>query len=278
MGLRIRTNVASLEAQKELRGAARDERKHFARLSSGKRINRAADDAAGLAIASRINATNTGLKQAKRNASNGISMIQVAEGGLNEASNILNRMRELSIQSATDTVGENERGYLDQEFQQLTAEVERIAQSTTFNGAHLIKGDSDLGTVDFQVGAFAGEENRVSWDSEQSDATVDGLGIDSLAVGDKSDARDSIDSIDGAIDKVSSYRATLGSIQSRLTSTINNLESQIVNQDSAKSTIEDVDVAESSAQLASKNVLKQAGIAVLSQANNIPNNALRLLT
>lgn len=276
MGLRINTNIASQTVQKNLREVSSQSDSSLERLSSGKRVTKASDDAAGLAIATKLEAQTRGLRQATRNANDGISLVQTAEGGLNESANILTRLRELSIQASSDTVGDKERGYLDQEFQQLVSEVDRISQSTTFNGTALLNGEGS-GSLDFQVGAFDGEENRISFDSSKADASSSSLGISSTGVAAKGDAQDSIKQIDDAIDKVSGQRATLGSIQSRLNSTISNLEVQTLNQDAARSVIQDADIAHETSKLASLNVVKNAGISTLSQANALPNSALRLL-
>jgi len=276
MGLRIATNIASQTVQKNLNKVSQEGQASLEKLSSGKRITKAADDAAGLAIATNLEAQTKGLRQATRNANDGISLVQVAEGGLNEVSNILVRLRELSVQSASDTVGEKERGFLDKEYQQLTTEVERISQSTTFNGTNLLNGEGS-DEIDFQVGSDAGEMNRITFDASEANATADEIGIGGSGVAGKEDALDSLETIDGAIDKISGYRANLGSIQSRLQSTVSNLEVQTINQDSARSVIQDVDVAEESAKMASSNVVKQAGLSTLSQANSIPNSALRLI-
>jgi flagellin len=204
-------------------------------------------------------------------------MIQVAEGGLNETTNILTRMRELSIQAASDTVGEKEKGYLDLEYQQLVQEVDRIAEVTTFGGTKLLTGESENGTMDFHVGAYAGKENRIQFDADQTDARGDNLGVRSTNIQTKGDAQDNLAMIDEAIDKVAGYRANLGSIQSRLQTTVSNLDISVTNTDAARSRIEDVDVAESTAKIASQNIMKSAGIMVLSQANDIPNSALKLI-
>ncbi len=277
MGFRIKSNVVALEAQHHLKHASREQAKEFSKLATGKRITKAADDAAGLAIATRLRSHTKGLKQAQRNASDGISLVQVAEGGLNEASTLLTRMREITIQAASDTVGEKEREYLDIEFQQLSEEIERIAQSTSFNGIHLIKGENEIGTMDFQIGNFKGEEYKLSWDSADTNATLTGLGVEGLDVTEKGNARDAIEDIDNAIDTLSGYRANLGAVQSRLQSTITNLDTQVINQEAARSTIEDADIAESVSKLASATMAKEASASILSQANQIPQSALRLL-
>lgn len=276
MGLRIATNIASQQVQKNLKQVSNEADASLEKLSSGKRITKAADDAAGLAIATNLEAQTKGLRQATRNANDGISLVQTAEGGLNEVSNILVRMRELTVQAASDTVGEQERGFLDKEYQQLVSEVDRISESTTFNGAKLLNGEGS-GEVDFQVGAFAGEQNKITFDSSESNASSSAIGIDGSGIDAKESALDSISVIDDAINQVSGQRATLGAVQSRLESTVSNLEVQTVNQDAARSVIQDVDVAQESAKLAASNVVKSAGISTLSQANALPNQAMRLI-
>jgi flagellin len=263
--------------QKELRKVANQADDSYAKLSSGKRITKSADDAAGLGIAKKMGAEVKGYRMAARNASAGISMIQVAEGGLDESTNILTRMRELSIQAASDTVGERERGYLNLEYEQLVDEVDRISKTTTFSGAPLLTGEYEGGTMDFHVGAYAGEENKISFDAAETNATGEALGISGTALDSKDSAGTNLEIIDEAIDKVSGFRANFGAIQSRLQSTITNLDTMAVNTDAARSQIEDVDVAEETAKLASSNVMKNAGISSLAQANNLPNSALRLI-
>jgi flagellin len=276
MGLRIRTNVASLEAQKNLRANNLGLKDEMAKLSSGKRITKSADDAAGLAVANSMKAQNRSLEVARRNANDGISLIQVAEGGLNESSNILTRMRELSIQAASDTVGDREKAYLDKEYQQLLQEMDRIAKSTEFNGIKLLNGEA-AGEMEFQVGAFGGEDYKIKWDSSEANATISSLGVSGTGVSQKGDAQDSLELLDEAINKVSSYRATMGALQSRMQTTVNNLDTVITNQEGARSQIEDVDVAESTAKLAAINVNTNASMAVLAQANAIPASAARLI-
>ncbi len=277
MGLRIATNIASQSVQKNLKEVSNAGNAQLEKLSSGKRITKASDDAAGLAIATNLEAQTKGLRQATRNANDGISLIQTAEGGLNETSNILVRLRELTVQAASDTVGEQERGFLDKEYQQLSKEVDRISDSTTFNGSQLLNGKGK-GTMDFQVGAFAGEQNIITFDSSETDSSTSSIGIKGTGIGNKDEALSAISSVDDAITKVSGQRANLGSIQSRLGSTVKNLETQTINQDGARSVIQDVDVAEASAALASNNVVKNAAVSTLVQANQIPMSALRLIS
>ncbi|MDD4976846.1 MAG: flagellin, partial [Bacteriovorax sp.] len=277
MGLRIATNIASQSVQKNLKEVSNAGNAQLEKLSSGKRITKASDDAAGLAIATNLEAQTKGLRQATRNANDGISLVQTAEGGLNETSNILVRLRELTVQAASDTVGESERGFLDKEYQQLTKEVDRISDSTTFNGSQLLNGKGK-GSMDFQVGAFAGEQNKITFESSETDSSSSSIGINGTSIGNKDDALSAISTVDSAITKVSGQRANLGSIQSRLGSTVKNLETQTINQDSARSVIQDVDVAEASAALASNSVVKNAAVSTLAQANQIPNSALRLIS
>jgi flagellin len=275
MGLRINTNIASQEVQRNLKVSNASQEAEFAKLSSGKRITKSADDAAGLAIAKKLDAETKGLRVASRNANDAISLVQVAEGGLNETTNILTRLRELSIQAGSDTVGEAERGYLSLEYEQLVQEADRISKTTSFNGRSLLKGDGDM--LQFQVGAFGGEENMIELDSGSTDASAESLGISGTNVRDKSDAIGNLERIDEALGKVSGFRANLGSIQSRLTSSINNLDVAVVNQEGARSRIEDLDVAESTAKLASSQIKNAAGMATLAQANALGNSALRLV-
>jgi flagellin len=275
MGLRINTNIASQEVQKNLRANSLSQEAEFAKLSSGKRITKSADDAAGLAIAKRLEAETRGLRVASRNANDAISLVQVAEGGLNETSNILTRLRELSIQAGSDTVGDAERGYLSLEYEQLVQEADRISKTTNFNGRSLLKGEGS--TVQFQVGSQAGEDNRIEFDAGATDASAENLGISGTNLKDKDGALDNLSVIDSAIQKVSGFRANFGSIQSRLQTSINNLDVAVVNQEAARSRIEDVDVADSTAKVASSQIKNAAGTAVLGQANQLGSNALRLI-
>jgi flagellin len=277
MGLRIKTNIASLAVQKNLKQSSAKAAESFEKLSSGKRITKSADDAAGLAIATKMNAEVKGYQMAQRNANDGISMIQVAEGGLNESSSILTRLRELSIQAASDTVGEKERSYLNLEYEQLVSEVDRISKTTTFGGTELLTGESDSGSMDFHIGAYATENDKISFDPNQANATAEGLGIGGSSISTKEDATSNLEVIDQALDQVSGFRANFGSIQSRLQSTVSNLDTAALNTDAARSRIEDVDVASETANLASANVMKQAGISTLSQTASLPSSALRLI-
>lgn len=278
MGLRIATNVSSLTSQRHLRNTRRLLDQSLERLSSGYRINRAGDDAAGLAISEKLRAKTRGLVQAQRNASDGVSLIQVAEGGLQEIQNILIRMRELGVQAASDTIGPQERVYLDEEYQLLKEEVDRISNVTDFNGTVLLDGTG--GSLDFQVNT--GGQNllgvdRITFNAFRADTNIDKLGLEDLGVKRKVDAQRSLALVDTAIEHVSSVRGELGAIENRLQSTVRNLSISIENLSAANSRIKDVDIADETSELTKNNIMTQAGISVLSQANSIPKMALSLL-
>jgi flagellin len=278
MGLRIATNVSSLISQRHLRETRELLDRSLERLSSGYRINHAGDDAAGLAIAEKLRAKVRGLMQAQRNSSDGVSLIQVAEGGLNEVQNILVRLRELGVQAASDTIGAKERKFLDLEYQSLKDEIDRIANSTEFNGTFLLDGTG--GSLDFQVntgGANLLGVDRISFDAFRLDVNTDKLGLEELNVASKDAAQKSLASLDKAIETVSSTRAELGAIENRLTSTIRNIGVSVENLSAARSRIKDVDIAEESAEMTKHNILMQDGTSVLTQANNVPKLALSLL-
>jgi len=276
MGFRINTNVSSIAAQRSLSKNNRESQDTLAKLSSGSRITKASDDAAGLAISEKLKANIKSNSQANRNANDGISMVQTAEGGLDEVSSILTRLRELSIQSASDTVGDTERGFTNMEYQNLKQEVERISQVTEFNGIKLLSGQG--GKLDFQIGVNNDEfQDRISYDTTQQNAGLDSLGLSDITVENKEGAQGSLGTIDKAIETVSGQRASLGAIQNRLISTSNNLQITNENLSAANSRIRDVDYASASAANARNNILNQAGTAVLAQANQSGQNALRLI-
>jgi flagellin len=276
MGFRINTNVSSISAQRSLSQTNREASSTLSKMSSGSRITKAADDAAGLAISEKLKANIKSNSQANRNANDGISMVQTAEGGLDEVSNILTRLRELSIQSASDTVGDTERGFTDMEYQNLKQEVERIAQVTEFNGTKLLSGEG--GELDFQIGINNDDfQDRIGYDTSLQNAKLDSLGISDIAVDNKEGAQTALGTIDSAIEKVSGQRASLGAIQNRLISTSNNLQITNENLNAANSRIRDVDYAEVAAANAKNNILSQAGTSVLAQANAQGQNALRLV-
>jgi len=276
MGMRINTNVQSLAAQRSLGTVKRAQNTSLEKLASGNRINKAGDDAAGLAISEKLKANIRGTQQATRNAGDGISMVQTAEGGLNEVSNILVRLRELSVQAASDTVGDTERKFTDLEFQNLSSEVERIAESTKFNGKNLLNGSGDQ--IDFQIGINNQEGlDRISYNPADTSAKVDDIGLGGLSVASKEGAQGNLDVLDTAIEKISGNRANLGALQNRLQSTISNLEVSTENLSAANSRIRDTDIASESAEMARTNILSNSATAVLAQANQSNQGALRLI-
>ncbi len=275
MGLRISTNVAAINARRMLTASTENTAKSLERLSSGSRINKAGDDAAGLAISENLKAQIRGLRQAKRNASDGISLVQVTEGGLNEISNILVRLRELSVQAASDTIGDTERAFTDREFQSLKNEIQRISESTNFNGIPLLSG-REL-PIDIQVGIYNTGNDRLSYDTQFADSRIEALGITDDQVSTKLGAQLSLGKLDSSLKRVNEVRSTLGAMQNRLASTVNNLSIYDENLSAANSRIRDVDVAEESSELVKQNILQQAGVSVLSQANSSQQQALKLL-
>ena len=276
MGLRINTNVASLSAQRSLNNVTEAKNSNLEKLSSGERINKAADDAAGLAISEKMKAQIRGSQQADRNANDAISLIQVAEGASNEVSNILVRLRELSVQAASDTVGDTERAFSDKEYQNLVQEVDRIAQSTSFNGQTLINGEGEK--VDFQIGTYNDENNdRLSYDVASANLTTGALGIDGSSVASKEASQMNLDAIDKALDTVNGNRANFGALQNRLQATSRNLQIKTENLAAANSRIRDTDIAQVSAEMTKNNILSQSGTSVLAQANSAGQSALRLI-
>ena len=306
MGLRIRTNVNSLMAQRHFGLAGEKVQKQTEKLASGYRINRGADDAAGFAIAEVLKADVRSLTQARRNANDAVSLVQTAEGGLDEINNILVRLRELGVQSASDTIGGRERRYLNEEFMQLKDEVDRIALSTEFNGTRLLAGNNELpqelreghnwSPLEIQVGKSYLQQsdslqaknpvNIIRMNMDVFNAMTDGehsLGIGNsqneggTRVDSKQDAQRSIATLEKAMQSVASYRGTLGALQNRLESTDRNLAIQIESLSAARSRIKDADFAAESAEMTQASILQQAGASVLTQANNYPQIALKLL-
>ena len=276
MGLRINTNVASLNAQRNLRGTRLGMNAALEKLSSGQRINRAGDDAAGLAISENLKAQVKGLSQAERNAEDGISLVQIAEGALGEVSNILIRLRELAVQAASDTIGPTERKFLNVEFEQLTSEIDRIANSTEFNRVPLLNGTGAV--FDIQIGTRNDPiSDRLTFDASSVDVNIAALGLNLASVADKISSQNSLASIDQAIISVSGIRADFGALQNRLQSTINNIATSIENLSAANSRIRDTDVAAETAELTRNNILMAAGTSVLAQANSSTRNALNLI-
>lgn len=276
MGMRVTTNMAALNAQRNLIGSQRQIQSSMAQLSSGSRINRAADDAAGLAISENLKAQIRSASQAQRNANDGISMVQTAEGGLNEISNIVIRLRELGIQAASDTVGQTERGFVDKEVQQLKSEVQRIASVTTWGTTKLLDGSTP--NFDFQIGVFNNaEQDRITFKASENVATLDALGLSGLDYTTKEGAQTALALLDNAQTSVNGTRANLGALQNRLTSTVDNLGVSQENMSAANSRIRDVDVAQASSEMTRNNILLQAGTSTLAQANQVNQLALKLL-
>ncbi|NQZ00091.1 MAG: flagellin FliC [Bdellovibrionales bacterium] len=276
MGMRVSTNIAAINAQRNLNGSQMNISDSLAKLASGSRINKAADDAAGLAISENLKAQIRSARQANRNANDGISMVQTAEGGLNEVGNIIIRMRELGIQAASDTVGENERGFIDKEIQQLKNELQRISKVTTWGKTKLLDGSTEA--FDFQVGIYNDEfEDRITFDSASNVATLDALGLDGLDYTSKEGAQEALQALDDAQVNVNSMRSDLGALQNRLLSTTNNLLVAEENMSAANSRIRDTDVADASAELTKNNILLQASTASLAQANQKNSVALSLI-
>ena len=276
MGMRISTNMAAITAQRQMTGSQREIQKSMAQLASGSRITKSADDAAGLAISENLKSQIRSYSQANRNANDGISLIQTAEGGLGEISNILTRMRELGIQASSDTVAEKERGMIDNEVQQLKQEAQRISVTTKFGSQSLIDGKGS--TFDFQVGINNNaKEDRISYDASLADATASSLGIDGFDFKSKGGAQEALSQLDSAQSRVNGFRATLGALQNRLQSTNDNTSVMYENLSAANSRIRDTDVAMASAEMTKNNILLQASTATLAQANQIPGMALKLI-
>jgi flagellin len=279
MALSILTNVASLNAQRNLNSTQEALANSISRLSSGMRINKAGDDAAGLGISESIKASVRSLAQAQRNANDGISMSQVAEGAMNEMQGIVSRMRELSVQAANSTMGSTERGYIDTEFTQLSQEVDRISKVTKFNGQALLDGAASAGLT-FQVGIYNSTDDQITMKITKLDTSTLGgsagsIGSASLAT--VTGAQNAMAVFDKAIQQLSEARANVGASQNRMSVTISNLATSYENLSAANSRIRDVDVAQETATLTKMQILSQAGLAVLSQANQLPQSALSLL-
>jgi len=277
MGLRISTNIAAIAAQRNLAAQSVDQAKTFSRLASGNRITSAGDDAAGLSISENLKAQVRSMKQAERNANDGISFVQVAEGGLSEVVNILVRLRELSVQASSDTIGDRERGFIDKEYQSLKAEIDRIANSTNFNGTPLLNGQAKKDVLEIQVGSRNNDADRIQFRVNEFDVRTDKIGISSITANSIDDARESMDKLDEAIALVTGTRAGLGAMQNKLQSTVNTIGIAKENLSAARSRIADADIAEEATALTQKMILQQAGAAVLAQANQSPQLALKLL-
>jgi flagellin len=273
MGLRVNTNISAMTAQRNLSNVSSRLQGNFSRLSSGLRISSASDDAAGLGISERMRADIRSYGVAARNAQDGISLVQTAEGALNEASGILTRMRELSVQAANGTLNSSDRTTLNTEFGQLISELDRIAGSTNFNGVNLLDGNTT--SLSVQVGIDSGTNDVVS--VSIVDATSSTLGVSALDISSSSGASSAIATIDTAINTISTNRGTLGAQQNRLDSTLRSIMNVRENTAAAESRIRDVDVAYETADLTRNSILQQAATSVLAQANTQPQLALSLL-
>ena len=277
MGLRISTNSAAMSVNRLLAHSGEAQAISYQRLASGQRITKAGDDAAGLSISENLKMQVRSMSQAERNANDGISFSQVAEGGLTEISTIMNRLRELAIQAGSDTVGDRERGFINQEVKSLVTEVDRISNVTTFNGTPLLNAQAPKGVLQFQVGIRSNENDRILFNANALDVRSDTLGISGLNYETIDGALEALDKIDGATNKVFSSRASLGAIQNKLASTVRNLGVSKENLDLARSRIADTDIASETSELVRGNILQSAGIAILAQANQSPMQAMKLL-
>lgn len=275
MALTVNTNLSSMNALGHLNRTNKNLESTFSRISSGLRINKAGDDAAGLAVAENLAAEQQSLRQAARNANDGISVIQTAEGATNEVSDILKRMRELAIQSSSETLANSERAYIQDEYGQLAQEVDRIAAVTNFNGVNLANGSK--GTLDVQVGIFNTGNDRIA--IQLGDLRATSLGVDAANINMASAASSqaALTALDSAIDSINSIRSDYGSVQNRLESSLNNLHVYTENLAGAESRIRDADFAFETAQMSKYQTMQQAGVAILGQANQLSQGALRLI-
>ncbi len=296
-GFRINTNTASLNTYRSYAASQAGMEQNIERLSSGLRINKASDDAAGLAISDRMDNQIRGMQQANRNVQQGNNLLQTAEGAMNEVGNILGRMRELAVQSASDTVSGDDRDSIDLEFEQLKSEIDRIAKGTSYNGMGLIDGSAASDDITLQVGADNNSQDQLSFnladfrvtDTDGSTAittfagaslTTDGstgTNFKALDLATSANSQTAITSLDEAIEAVNDQRATVGALQNRLEFTSSNLMGSIQNNSASVSTIRDADFAAEAADLAKNQILVQSGTSMLAQANGLSQNVLALI-
>ncbi len=286
--MRINHNISSMTTQASLYSVNRATSGNLEKLSTGLRINRASDDAAGLAISENLRTQITGARTARRNAQDGISALNIAEGAANEASSILQRMRELAVQSSTETLTDNERAYTNQEFKALSSEIDRIADVTNFNGMKLISSESSTATVTrfgsgttgsqlwIDAGGTKGTDS-IGVSIDTLDTGSNGLDIKTSSIGNATSAQAAIDSLDTAIDGINSMRADIGSTVNRLEHAVNNLLVSETNQQAAESQIRDVDFAAESSQFTKNQILSQSATSMLAQANAKSQGVLQLL-
>jgi flagellin len=274
MGMRINTNLSSMVAQRALSAQTKRQQHASQALATGQRIVQASDDPAGLAISENLKSELRSSNQAKMNAQSAISLSQVGEGSLSEMSNLVTRLRELSVQSASDTISDKERSYLQQETKSLTAELDRIAKTTKFGNSSLL--DGSRSDYDFHIGSGSGKDNVIKFQS-QSNVTAAELDLESASVASKSDAVDLIEKTDAALAKIAQSRSSFGSLQSRMESVVNTLDIKEENLSSTRSRILDADMAKEASELASSTVLQNASASILAQANNQPMLAMKLI-
>lgn len=276
MGMRIATNVAAINAQRSMVTNSREIQKSMAQLSTGSRITKAGDDAAGLAISENLKSQIRSFGQASRNANDGISMIQTAEQGMGEVSNMITRIRELGIQAGSDTIGDVERGFIQKEVSAMKSEIQRVADATTFGSRKLLDGSG--GTYDIHIGTSSNEKTDwIAYDSSVSNVQLDNLGLESLDFSSKEGAREGLAQLDTAQSNVNGSRATLGALSNRLYSTVEVLATMKENMSAANSQIRDTDVAASTSDMTRNNILLQGTTATLAQANQQPSLALKLI-
>lgn len=277
MGLRINTNIQSLAAQRFLGINMARQKDSLDHLASGSRINKSADDAAGLAISEKLKSEIRSVKQAGRNTNDAVSLIQVAEGSMNEIGGILTRMRELSIQAASDTIGDVERGFVNKEIQQLKQEIDRISAVTEYNGTKLLNGTSQ--DLEFQIGIKNNPAlDRFYFNAKKLATTLEDLGLQDISTISRESSQMNLAALDAAIEHLNGNRASLGALQNRMQSTIANLAVYRENLENANSRIRDTDIAEEASELTKTNILTQANVAVLAQANQLPSLAMKLIS
>lgn len=275
MAMSVRTNVASLMAAGNLASTNKSLSNVLGRISSGLRVNSASDDAAGLGVATNLETDAKSTTQAMRNANDGISMIQTAESASNEVVDILQRMRELAVQSSSETLDDDERSYITDEFDELSDEIARIANVTEFNGIELADGTTTQ--VDVQVGIQNGTSSRITLDVGELTTTALGLTA-SVSLASVTDAQSAIENIDAALDTVNGYRSDLGAVQNRLDSAINNSQAYLEALSSAQSAIQDADFATETSEMTKMQIMQQAGVAALAQAKNMNQSVISLLS
>jgi flagellin len=276
VGLRISTNIVAQNAARNLRTQMDVERSSLEKLSSGSRINHASDDAAGLSISEKMRSAIRSTRQAARNTSDGISMVQVAEGAMNEVSNIIIRLRELSIQGASDTLSDTERGFIDKEAQQILSEVDRIGKTTSYNGVPLLNSAPRYFEIQAGIGADP-DSDRLYYDVWTQSTSLDRMGLDGVNVTSRGQARSNLDILDKALDHVNKNRANLGALQNRMAAALANSQISADNLTESRSRISDTDYAMETAEMTKNKIQADASLAVLSQANQSGKLALKLL-